>query len=264
MSLRSCIASVTTLARAATRLVLPPRCVGCDSYLDDDGLCCRRCAHAVFCVEGPLCSICGEPRRQVGRGYAGIDELCARCLERRPHFERARALWEYTGVIAEALQRAKYQRHTWALRSMALSLRPWLGAELEALSLEGRSLGDRGSTEPPVVTVVPMHVSDLRRRGFNAAALLSRLALPGHTVRDEILAKVRQTPAQAGLGRLDRLSNISGAFACPRPDLVQGRHVVLFDDVLTTGATAGEAARTLRRAGAIDVHVLTAARSVST
>ncbi|MFP4599229.1 MAG: ComF family protein [Persicimonas sp.] len=234
-------------------MILPPRCVGCDSYLDREGLCCENCAHVVFRVEGPMCSSCGEPRRQIGRGYGGIDELCARCLERRPRFERARAMWEYTGVIAEALQRAKYRRHTWTLRSLALPLGAWLEAELEA----------RGFVAPPIVTAVPMHVSDLRRRGFNAAMLLGRHALPDRQIHDDILAKVRKTPAQAGLGRLDRLSNVRGAFACRRPEIVRGRQVVLFDDVLTTGATADEVARTLRRAGASGVHVLTAARSVS-
>ena len=234
------------------RQLFPPRCVGCDDYLADAQLACEQCRHAVFGIEGPICLICGDPRTQVQHGYAGVSEHCGRCLNHRPRFESARACWEYSGVVAEAIQRTKYRGQLWALRSLARELRPWLVTELEAL-------GD----QEPLVTGVPMHPADLRRRGFNPALMLARLALPRHQVVTNVLSKVRKTPAQAGLSRSERMVNLRGAFELSRPKLVEDRTVVLIDDVMTTGATAGELAKVLRNGGARRVVVFTAARTVS-
>ncbi len=240
-------------AARAARFLFPSRCVGCDSYLRDDGLACRWCRPTLFDIDGPICRICGLPRPTVAGGYGGVDEICARCLERRPRFQQARARWAYEGLAAEAVQRAKYGAQLWVARSLAGELRPWLTAQLQALGANR----DRA----PLVTVVPMHPRDLRRRGFNLAHLIARHGFVEHRVRT-LLTKTRRTPSQAGLARADRLTNVRGAFECPRPERVAGHPVVLFDDVMTTGATVDEAARTLRRAGATDVFVLTAARAV--
>jgi predicted amidophosphoribosyltransferase len=240
-------------AGALARLVYPARCVSCEAYLGDDALACERCEHAVFALEGPLCRVCGEPRASIGRGFSGVDEVCGRCLRRRPRFETARACWEYRGTIADALQRAKYRDQLWALRSLASRLRPWLAKQLGEVSASGA----------PLLTSVPMHPADLRERGFDAAAMLLRLAAPGQCERRRLLEKTRRTSPQASLDRMARLTNLRAAFCCPRPDRVAGRHVVLFDDVLTTGATASEVARTLLDAGCGSVRVLTAARSVN-
>ena len=237
--------------RSATGVLFPPRCIGCSAYLRGDGCTCERCAHTVFVLEGPLCRICGHPRRGLSNGYAGIDEVCARCLRCRPHFERARGRWEYAGTIADALQAAKYRRQLWIARRLAARLRPWLHRRIEALAGE----------QPVVATAVPMHRRDLRRRGFNLAALMLRLMRPQVSFDDVLVHKVEHTAAQAGLSRVERLANLRGAFECPRPDAVGGKTVVVFDDVMTTGATASAVARALKRAGAARTEVFTAARA---
>lgn len=235
------------------RTVFPERCVGCDVFLERPALTCERCSHAVFDIESPICRICANPRRQVGRGYAGVDEICAACQTRRPRFERARARWEFEGVIAEALQRAKYGGELWALRSLARAVRPWLRRRVEAL--QGR--------HAPLLTAVPMHPADLRRRGYNPALMILDMAWRDKLRAGELVRKIRRTPAQAGLSRQERLGNVRRAFECTAPERVAGRKVVVFDDVMTTGATANDVARALRRAGAAEVHVLTLARAVS-
>lgn len=240
-------------AGALARLVYPARCAGCEVYLDHDALACRRCEHTVFTVEGPLCRVCGEPRASIGRGFSGVDEVCGRCLRIRPDFERARARWEYRGTVADALQRAKYRGQLWALRSLAGRLRPWLTERLEEVV----------DAPNPLLTSVPMHPADLRKRGFNAAAMLLRLAAPKQLDCRRLLDKTRRTNSQASLDRTARLTNLRDAFRCSRPDQICDRNVVVFDDVLTTGATASEVARTLLDAGCRSVRVLTAARSVT-
>ncbi|WP_168210975.1 ComF family protein [Persicimonas caeni] len=241
-----------TIVRFALRQVFPARCVSCDDYLTEDQLACGRCAHAVFPIEGPKCLVCGAPRLQVEGTYSGVDEICGRCLARRPRFETARARWEYAGVIAEALQRAKYQGHLWMLRSLARAWRPWIDERIARASDEVDS----------VITAVPMHAADLRARGFNPAHLLARLALPHRHVASDLVRKTVRTRAQAALSRDERLTNLRGAFECTNSERVEGNKVVLIDDVMTTGATADEVARVLRGAGAREVVVLTAARTL--
>lgn len=249
----------TTLSRlleGGRSLLFPNRCVGCDAYIDESRWCCVDCAHAVFGIDGPMCLRCGHPRSTLGRGYVGVDEMCGRCLQEPPGFERARARWEYSGVIAEAMQRAKYRRRPSVLKRLAGPLGDWLCERLSHIATAG-------CRRRPIATVVPMHPADLRDRGFNAALTLFRLAAPrGWPVRDAV-RKVRRTPAQAGLGRAERRKNLRGAFACRRAEMVAGRDVILFDDVMTTGATADAVARALKKAGADNVFVLTAARAVS-
>lgn len=110
---------------------------------------------------------------------------------------------------------------------------------------------------------VPLHPVRLRSRGFNQALLLARplgraLGLP---VAPRALRRIRRTQAQPGLGAAERRVNLAGAFVVCHPATVSGRHVVLVDDVLTTGATANACAGALRAAGASRVDVYTAGRA---
>lgn len=111
----------------------------------------------------------------------------------------------------------------------------------------------RGAGPPPdAVVPVALHPRRLRERGFNPAGKLAALAgRPlGLPVRPVLLERLRDTPSQTGLGRVARRRNVRGAFGCAGP---APRRVWLVDDVATTGATLAEAARALRRAGAVDV-----------
>lgn len=108
---------------------------------------------------------------------------------------------------------------------------------------------------------VPLHPRRERARGFNQAALLAKEVGRGFGLRVgcRILQRVRATEAQSG-GRREREDNVKGAFAVMRPDRVKDKKLLLIDDVFTTGATAGECARTLLAAGAAKVGVYTLAR----
>jgi ComF family protein len=118
-----------------------------------------------------------------------------------------------------------------------------------------------------VLTPVPLHPTRLRRRGYNQAALLA--AAVGRRRRLAVaplaLARIRDTPAQTGLTGAARRQNLAGAFAVRQPSAVRDTHVVVVDDVLTTGATADACATALVGAGAarVDVYTLGRAPAVS-
>jgi ComF family protein len=110
---------------------------------------------------------------------------------------------------------------------------------------------------------IPLHPSRQAQRGFNQSELLARRlgALWRIPVANRALRRVSSTKPQTELRRVERRRNVRNAFALAQPDAIAGRHVLLIDDIYTTGATVAEAARVLRRGGAGKVGVLTAARA---
>jgi ComF family protein len=117
-----------------------------------------------------------------------------------------------------------------------------------------------------LVLPVPLYRSKRRERGFNQAELIARAALKraafGCELRVDVLERTRPTTSQIGLTRPQRIENIRGAFRIPHLNRVEGREILLVDDVLTTGTTASECARILRKAGAERVWVATVARTL--
>lgn len=223
-------------------VVFPERCVGCDAVLGDPrAFFCADCAPEVEEIPLPACVRCHEP----GAHPRG---LCERCTRRRPDFTRAFAPLEHSGTVARAVQRFKYEGH------------PELARPLGAL-LVSRSL-DFLAQAPEVVVPLPLHAARYRERGYDQTALLAvEVAKAGkRKLQDDALTRVNATSRQVGQSDDERAANVAGAFeASPK---VKGARLLLVDDVLTTGATANEAARALLSAGAVEVQVLTLARAV--
>ena len=121
---------------------------------------------------------------------------------------------------------------------------------------------------PLVVIPVPLFAAKLRQRGFNQAELIARVALKlsptreRYTLEKDVLERSRDTQSQTGLTPHQRRENLRGAFKVKDRDKISGRELLLVDDVFTTGATASECARVLRRAGASRVWVATVARTL--
>jgi len=175
--------------------------------------------------------------------------MCGRCIAWRPFFDRARAVGRYQGALQEAIHALKYHRS------------PLLAAPLGGLLsvCGGQMLAD---TSYDAVIPVPLHPSRLRRRGFNQALLLARKAAKawGVGVLADSLRKHSVTIPQSMLSKREREKSVKGVFVYQGPDL-QGKNVVLIDDVFTTGSTANECARMLKKHGAHIVDVLTLART---
>lgn len=141
-----------------------------------------------------------------------------------------------------------------------------------AAGLLGRMLAEviadlsKDFSEDPIIIPVPLHASKLRQRGFNQSELIARAALKLHPAGLDVkpsvsvLVRRRNTETQTGMTPAQRRENVRGAFAVVRPADVQGRDILVVDDVMTTGTTVSECARVLRRAGAERVFVATVAR----
>lgn len=221
---------------------------------------CESCKTKIKPFQTTQCGICGE--LLLSPHFAGFEErasapelsICGLCQRARPSYVRAVSRGPYEGVLRDLIYLLKYAR----VESSA----GILGEQL-ALAIPG-VLADAG--HKPVVVPVPLHVSKLRKRGFNqaekiAAAATKRLAHPVE-LNSHILVRTRPTVSQTGLTRHQRRKNIRGAFEVKtdRLHVIAGRNIILVDDVFTTGTTAEECARVLVRAGAKHVWVATVAR----
>ena len=240
---------------AALDLVFPPFCPVCAERLGPgrrDPLC-GACWSALERLTPPCCRLCGLP---FGVFPGGADDetsdaggrLCGPCRRRRPAWAYARAAARYGDHVRDALHAFKFGGRR-ALAGPLGALMAELGPALPLAAVD-------------VLVPVPLHPRRLRERGFNQSWLLARrlAAAWGVTARSDVLARRVATAAQTDLGAEARRLNVRGAFVVRRPELVAGRHVLLVDDILTTGATAAECALALRAGGAATVGVVTVAR----
>ena len=213
----------------------------------DEGYVCAACAAKVEYIEPPFCERCGRP---VAGDVTGIFE-CAQCRETPRPFEYARAAVKSGGLALDVIHRYKYQRALW--------FEPFLAGLLVTRAVPMLAAGEWNLIVP-----VPLHPVKEREREFNQAERLGRFLgrETGIPVNAGLVRRVKQTQTQTRLTRAARAENLQGAFKKRAKMELHGERVVLVDDVLTTGATAGECAKELRRMGAGAVCVWTVARGV--
>ncbi len=228
-------------------LFFPPACPLCGVLLERDGtpLFCSACLAGMKPVLSPRCPRCLLPYP----GANGHDHLCQDCLLDPPPFAAVTSVALYEDSLRQAVQRFKYR----GAFSLDRSLGGLLADALETDPASGRS---------DLLVPVPLHVSRLRRRGYNQSLLLARVLgrrwrVPVHS---RLLVRTRPTIPQQGLKAAERRRNLKGAFRVRKP--LDGEAVLLVDDVMTTGATARECSRVLLEAGAgrVEVAVLGRAR----
>lgn len=215
----------------------PPTCGGCDRPGERW---CPACQATVSRLKPPLCPHCGQ--------MLPPGQVCLACPPGGYHFHALRAWAEYGGPLRGAIHRLKYKG------DMALG---------ESLARPMAALLDSLAWPIDLICPVPMGIARQQQRGYNQATLLALpLALAcSLPYRPGALRKIRQTRTQVGLSRSARRQNVAGAFnADPRP--VQGKTVLVVDDVATSGATLDACASALLSAGAQAVYGLTLARAV--
>ena len=272
------------VARAAVEAVYPKKCCACGScwsteahrQLDAKQAChaetpdqrlaglfrrvmrpylCPECIASFEPVASPVCSRCGI----MFASRFGADHICGTCIQHPLAIRRARSAGIYAGGLMGVVHQLKYRAR--------LGLADPLSRLLQEVFDQHWSV-----EEIDLVLAVPLHGKRLRQRGFNQAQMLTdawakRQGRPlegcmGFAKPRHVLVRNKSTPPLTGLGKPARRRSIRGAFAVIDGKDLKGQRILLVDDVFTTGATANEAARELKRSGAAWVDVITVARTM--
>jgi ComF family protein len=230
------------MGRMMLDFVLPPRCPSCGTIVGDVDLFCADCWGEVGWMTGAGCDRCGHPLE------ASEESICGACLASPPRLDRVRAAVEYGEMARILALKLKYGRKTAIARTMARYMERHLPA----------------ASGNAVLAPVPLHRTRLWNRGFNQSALIARVlaARTGLALQPELLSRVRRTPRLKDMSVRQRERIVAGAFAVRGGNDLQGRTVILVDDVYTTGSTANACARALKKAGAARVELVAWARVV--
>lgn len=233
------------LNRGMGELLLPAMCVCGRAGAETGGLCERCHVELLDLVSRTHCPRCGG---SLGPNVPVYGDGCWQCPSPLPRFSRVYRLGPYAGPLRGVVRAAKYHRRAGPLRHMARLL--------------GEAIRTGRDEVYDVIVPVPMYWTRRMVRGMDHAAELARetartLQIPW----EPLLRRLRNTPPQVHCNRTQRRANVAGAFGVSRGVDLQGLSILLVDDVTTTGATASEAARTLRSAGARRVDLAVLAKS---
>ncbi len=227
-------------------LFYPSHCAACLADTRAGQALCPNCAANAPTVSAPFCDCCSQP-------FSGVLDppfLCPRCTRSRSHFHCAVARYRSQGVVRDFIHRFKYEGHYY----LRYPLARWLA----------EAWNDPRLHAPPadLLVPVPLHPARRREREFNQAEVLARLLSRECGVALGLcLRRTRYTSTQTRLNRHRRMENLRGAFSLRQNWDVQGRHLILVDDVFTTGSTVEECARVLSQAGAGSIRAITVARA---
>ncbi len=230
--------------------VLPPRCVVSGELVMKQGELSPAIWRHLDFISDPFCKCCGAPFEYEMQGEDALATLhCISCFENKPPFTSARSALKYNDDSRNMILGFKHADKI----HMVKAFTPWL-----------RRAGQQMLGQADFIVPVPLHRLRLISRRYNQSAILAN-DLANNTGVESVpnaLIRVRATPTQGDLNTKERAKNVSRAFAL-NPVVkvkIQGKTIVLIDDVYTTGATVKECTKTLLKAGAGKVHVLTLAR----
>ena len=227
--------------QAGIDLILTPTCFSCGERLE----------HA----EDVLCRICQE------KAVPLSDNTCPRCHTLMEHgkcpscdtgeifYDFAHSAWLFQGPVKDVIHYFKYQSYS--------SLSTWLGEGMYRASQEEEKLQDCD-----LITPVPLYFTRKKDRGYNQSELLAQHLSKKSLIRyDRLLKRTRHTASQTLLSKAEREHNLDGAFDIRGVKSVDGLRILLIDDVFTTGTTANQIAILLKKHGAREVNIFTAARA---
>jgi ComF family protein len=237
--MRNTFKYIHALISKLTNILYPSRCPLCENSTDSFRYApiCTYCWSQIKRYTGSSCRICALP---ISSTYS---DICGQCLKQTPPFSQVINYGLYEGVLAEAINQFKFH----GIRRLSKPLGTIL-LDLEIPKMDG-------------IIPVPLSRKGLHKRGFNQSLLVARVIAKktGIPLFMDTLLKKRETLPQVGLSAHDRSVNLKNAFKAAGN--IRGMHLLLIDDVMTTGATVTECSRELLKAGAEEVIVLTLARA---
>ncbi len=231
--------------------ILPPRCAVCGRILKIDKGICDDCIAQIEFIKPPVCYHCGQPLGSAVDAVSHTHLLCGECI--KPHhriFRLVRSAFIYDDFSKKMILDFKFKDHTELAALLA-----------KILYVAGEDIFNKGVD---VIIPVPLHFTRLLKRKYNQSALLAReLGKLTHIkVNNSGIKKIRATKPQVECDRAQRLRNLKNAFIARHPQSLQGKRVLLIDDVMTTGSTLKECALSLRKAKVKSVDCLTLARVI--
>lgn len=231
-------------------VVFPRSCLHCQALVESPAEggtelrhLCARCVGLLEIVRPPHCLTCGHPYHGIVEG----ERMCPHCEGLRPEFGEGRTAVLFKGPARALVIEFKYHRGLHVLEDMVAIFR-------RAVELIAHVRG-------AVLVPVPLHPRKARERGYNQAQLLAvalAKAAGGGTTVEMLLQRVIDSESQTAFDRRARLANLKNAFALtPGASLTPAQHYILVDDVFTTGSTLNSCAHALRRAGVLNLDVVT-------
>jgi len=229
---------IASLIERAFDLILPSCCAVCAAPGHDDLALCLRC-HARLPRPGNGCAVCARPLENEG------PLICGRCQQAPPHYDRTIALLQYKEPVDHLIIGLKFSARLAHARLLSTLFMDTLDDE----------------TKPELLIPMPLHRQRLRERGFNQSMELARLISKqtGIPIDANSCSRTRNTEPQSTLSAKGKEKNVKNAFAVIQP--IKAKHVAIVDDVMTSGHTVNELARTLKRAGISRVDVWVMARA---
>ncbi len=242
------------------RLVYPASCPVCRiPLLLNERYLCSHCTLKIKPIPDPKCIKCARPLPP----YGPTRTLCPVCISKRPAYHRGFALVTYEPQVKTIFHEIKFQKKPWLLKVFSKLLSDFVHSSLTL-------------THYDLVVPIPLDWRKARERGFNQAEIIARMLKnysphptlslwergrgEGITI-SSIIQKTKKTVPQSQLRRHERLNNLNRAFSIKRPGEIKGKHILLVDDIFTTGSTVNECARLLKEHGAERVDFFTIARS---
>lgn len=225
--------------------IYPIGCRNCSTI--DGNYICDSCMSSITFINPPKCKHCSIPLEDEYKSY------CPRCAVEFGHHDGGISIALYDDPIGKLIRELKYEREVGIAGFLA---------KLANLKIEKDESFD--TIKCDIIHPVPLSRKRFVSRGFNQSALIAKKlsSLFDIPYRDDILIRVRDTETQTGLGFDERLINIRGAFKVTDDNLISDKSILLVDDVMTTGATIEECARTLNKSGARKVKFITMARQI--
>ena len=228
--------------------LFPIYCCNCQNLLSSDGLVCHECWAKLRFISEPICIKCGTPFELNIVEHS--DAFCPQCIAKTPKYNSARSIMVYDDVSRKIIHNFKYYDKTQLAKHFAKI----------ALSNYAKI------SENEVIIPVPMHRLKRLFRLYNPAQILAQQIAKQTRIpcKNNILVKIKWSKPQSKLSRRQRIRNLRGSFAINNAQQIQGKKILLVDDVITTGTTSEICAALLKKAGASEVNILSIARTVLT
>jgi ComF family protein len=223
-------------AKHLLSLLFKQNCALCAAPTHSELSVCHACINDLPLATNPSCPQCGLSTQ---------GDICGKCIKQKPHYDATHALFTYAYPVDALLQHYKYHHALYLSQTFA----QLLSAKMQSNDID-------------LIIAMPLHPNRIKERGFNQSLEVAKIMATKQQIALDraSCSRIKNTPPQASLPLKNRLKNMKDAFRCNQS--LTGKHIALIDDVMTTGASLNELAKTIKKAGAYKVSCYVLARTL--